>query len=225
MTVVLPDELDNFLERKNWKFSKVVLQGDLNPEEVYDALRPVRQLQFLWRLKNGNGGFTIVTYADREFIIFNNVMYECEGTILATSGTCSHSMRKVDFSVKSDFCYARTGSTVNNKYYCIANGPTSVYVYNDKIKCESTDNSPSFLVTKEEYSELCGNRAEYPVLYKYFTNDVGEHSADVHCSDGDRPYVCTFIRDENGNVVYSGVPNIHANFYIFVTAVFTFFKI
>ena len=65
MTVVLPDELDNFLERKNWKFSKVVLQGDLNPEEVYDALRPVRQLQFLWRLKNGNGGFTIVTYAGK----------------------------------------------------------------------------------------------------------------------------------------------------------------
>ena len=140
-------------------------------------------------------------FTDRQYIFREGVMYECDGTIVETDGSCSGTLRKPAFGRKEDFCYATVSAVVDN-WYCITTGGGVNFAYNNgKGKCESTDGRPTLLVSAEDYKALCESRA-YPVTYKYFTEELDDHGSDVHCS-GERPYVCTLTEAQNFSLMHS----------------------
>ncbi|XP_063923917.1 uncharacterized protein LOC135138028 [Zophobas morio] len=168
---------------------------------VHENLRPVREMEFRFRMKLGKQGTTVATFPDRQYIFREGVMYECDGTIVETDGSCSGTLRKPAFGRKEDFCYATVSAVVDN-WYCITTGGGVNFVYsNGKGKCESTDGRPTLLVSAKDYKALCESRA-YPVTYKYFTEELDDHGSDVHCSD-ERPYVCTLTEEENSSLMRS----------------------
>ena len=151
-------------------------------------------------------------------------MFECNGNISMRDGSCSGTLRKGRFKDKEDFCYLPINVAINN-WYCISNGPVNFSYNKGKTNCANVDNGLALAITKDAYSELCGSGG-LPVTYKYFTEEVEDHSADVHCSDT-KPYVCTLTEHQDTEVVYSGGSKVHTqsiillllmlcNFFIFV---------
>ena len=99
-----------------------------------------------------------------------------------------------------EFCYAITTGITIGGWYCLYNGRATFDSLDDGPKCVSSDNSPVLLIKEDKYANLCGSNG-YPVTYKHFTNEIGDHRPDVHCSNS-TPYVCTYTENQDTEVVY-----------------------
>ncbi|KAJ3652460.1 hypothetical protein Zmor_018421 [Zophobas morio] len=173
--------------------------GSTISQQVYEGLRPVREMQAKLKIKFGEDGTTVATFKDKQVIVRDGVFYKCEGTISEEDGSCSGTLRKSSFESKKDFCYANINTIINN-WYCISSGGgVSSGIINGNMYCNGFQNNPTLLISREDYRNLCGN-VGYPVTYKYFgTHPIGDHSSDVRCSGG-TPYTCTYTEDRNPRV-------------------------
>ncbi|XP_063916307.1 uncharacterized protein LOC135132223 isoform X2 [Zophobas morio] len=125
-------------------------------------------------------------------------MFDCDGKISISDGSCSGTLRKAEFS-NNEFCYVVNKGTPINGEYCICNGRHVFRYIDGSPKC--VGKCRVMYIAKNDYTERCGGNG-YPVTYKYFTNHI-EDDKRVHCSDS-KPYVCTYTENQDTEVVYPG---------------------
>ncbi|CAH0559183.1 unnamed protein product [Brassicogethes aeneus] len=158
-------------------------------QRLQKELKPVYGLRLIFRMKNGVGGTTIVTFFnDMKLVIKNNQMYQCSGKI-SDDGACSEPLQKFAPNENQDFCYLRSFAEIEG-VVCLSDSPLKGQ------KCV-LNKEEVLSINKEEYKALCGNIVNI-IKYKYISDrnnrkhvEIPNENDFVKC-DNEEPGICEF---------------------------------
>ncbi|KAK4885754.1 hypothetical protein RN001_002025 [Aquatica leii] len=175
--------------------------GDDIQREVHRNLVPVYALKIKSDLRNGVGGVTTVTYSGnrrRNFIIRNGRYYVCYGNLRGPD--CDGPEEPFSFKSQEDFCFSKSYVAFNDQV-CLSNSAMNVQMRNNQVSCNSVDGSPSLLLTKTLYFQMCGDVA----YYTYYANPndplaipIPNPNPAVKCLNAE-PGVCHFTEATDVN--------------------------
>ncbi|KAK9872549.1 hypothetical protein WA026_018013 [Henosepilachna vigintioctopunctata] len=139
------------------------MQADLSnlgsqiSQQVEQSLLPVKAMAMRLQMVNGIGGKTIVNFPNGKTLLAKDGdLYECSGTI-SKEGVCDGNLSPLNLNKTENYCYLTPNVRINN-YFCFSSGNHGVSVsdINGKItSITSTDNTPTFLISQEDFQKMC----------------------------------------------------------------------
>ncbi|XP_060536794.1 uncharacterized protein LOC132708467 [Cylas formicarius] len=181
-------------------------------QSVYQGLEPVRAMEIMFKMIDGVGGTTITTYypSGKKLIVMNHQRYICEGTVNQSTGECNGNLKYFHIQNQKDWCYGPTRSYTHiNDYICLSVGNIFVQVINDRVTCQSTDNSSILFLKREDYQNLCRDQASQ-VEVKYIANEndpshveIPNKNPHVRCSNNEKG-VCIFTQKTSFDNINTG---------------------